>query len=105
YSVIHHFMKDEYVGEFFRQVYRLLKPGGAALIADIPDKAQSNKPHQESGFVSKLRLFVSRKISRWYNQDEVVNLARSAGLEASILNQSDSLPFHDLRFDLLLTRV
>ena len=102
YSVLHYFIGDEYIEEFFQEIKRLLTHDGQALIGDIPDRL-STQFIKGNTWILKFKAWGGRSLSRWYTQDEMMRLADKHDLNGKILPQPESLPFASFRFDLLLT--
>jgi len=103
YSVLQYFMKDDYILSFFKEIRRLLRPGGKALIADIPDQEKFNVSKMKGRF-NWLRIMVSRNACRWFSKEQILNFCREAGLQGTILSQPETLVSHEFRFDLLVQR-
>ena len=103
YSVIQYFMDNAYLAGFFKEIHRLLKPGGRALIADIPDKSKFSM-EQASRKSNWFPILLSRSTCRWFRKEEILKYCREAGLHGEILAQPESLVSHEFRFDLLAVK-
>ena len=108
-SVVQCFPSKMYWREFLSEVKRLLKPGGVALISDIPEKGKMDFDLMSRyGLVKKLYMVpitigVGLAIQRRYTRAEVVQNAAEAQLVARIIPQPKSLPYSASRFDVLLS--
>jgi cyclopropane fatty-acyl-phospholipid synthase-like methyltransferase len=109
YSVIIHFPYKSYWRLFLGEVKRLLKPGGVALIGDIPNKGTFDfDTMKRYNVIRKIYMFpitigIDLILQARYTRAEVVADAKAVGLNVEFLKQPPGLPFYASRFDILLT--
>lgn len=90
-----------------QQIFKHLKPGGKALIGDIPDKQRFSSYYIDSK--SRIRYYLNKLIKKnnmgrfWY-PDYLKKLAENNGFQAQILSQDPGLPNSHYRFDIILIK-
>lgn len=117
YSVLHYIYVDSNIFDFTDAIMLALKPGGAALIGDIPNISKRKrfftsetgvKFHQNFMKTTERPSVNHLQIEREHIDDAVlkamVSRAHNAGYNAYILPQGKNLPMQNRRDDLIIRR-
>lgn len=117
YSVIHYIFVEMNIFEFVDAILEILKPGGIALIGDIPNISKRkrffssnngkeyHKEFTKTDSDPTLKYFnIERKKIDDSVLDGIVQRARAAGYNAYVLPQAPNLPMSNRRDDLLIQR-
>lgn len=117
YSVLHYIYVDSNIFDFTDAIMMALKPGGVALIGDIPNISKRKrffnsetgvKFHQNFMKTTERPTVNHLQIEREHIDDAVlkamVSRAHNAGYDAYILPQGKSLPMQNRRDDLIIRR-
>lgn len=117
YSVLHYVVIDTSLLKFLDSALQLLDHGGQFLIGDIPNTSQRNRFFSSPAGVKFHQEFTQSKTQPpvQFNQvhpsqiDDstvffILQRARASGFQAYILPQSDQLPMHNRREDILIVR-
>lgn len=117
YSVLHYILLDTNIFNFIDSLILSLKPGGIALIGDIPNISKRKRFFSSETGVQFHKEFMKTTqapkveflgVEKNKIDDAVLNAlvdrARAAGCDAYILPQSKFLPMHNRRDDLILMR-
>lgn len=117
YSVLHYIIVDTNLFDFLDNVIHLLKPGGTALIGDIPNISKRKRFFMSDNGKAFHKSFMQT------DQDPVVDFfkvefqqiddailagmiqrAQASGCDAYLLPQAKDLPMHNRRDDLLIKK-
>jgi ubiquinone/menaquinone biosynthesis C-methylase UbiE len=108
YSVLQYLGGVDAVSQAFREVSRVLKPGGKALMAANPDPERRYK-YEEILMKRSDGLAVQRELAilddlLWLSGDVLTTLAQAEGLEAFVTPLSPRIWQHFYMFDLVLKK-
>lgn len=108
YSVIQYLGSKENLVEAFKQIERVLRKGGKALIAANPDPSRRafyeslvRKNHEQEAADKEINLC---KGLLWVPQDELIDLAGSIGLSAKVEPIDHHIYQHFYMFNLVVTK-
>jgi cyclopropane fatty-acyl-phospholipid synthase-like methyltransferase len=93
--------------QVLRSIYQHLKPGGYALLGDIPHAEKEFLYYGSLYGLMKARLQTltgHNTMGRFWNPKTLCTIARLTGFTAQVLSEPVHLPYAHYRFDLLLTR-
>lgn len=117
YSVLHYIFIDANIFDFVDAVISLLKPGGSALIGDIPNISKrkrffssttGKKFHKQFMKTTDDPIVDFFKIEFNQIDDSVlagmIQRAQALGCDAYLIPQANNLPMHNRRDDLLIRK-
>lgn len=98
YSVIHYLDSFAAFERMLQNVFQMLKPGGRALIGDIP-LTELQVSHDNTWMTRVMsRVYVS------YSEKGILEASRRHGFVAEMVGQPANFLFSDIRRDLVLTK-
>ena len=106
-SVVHYFSSEKDLELMLLEFNRLLKPGGKALISDIPEIGMDLYPTATPpGWFKKVLLkIVYPTIHTRYSKTEVLSLVEKCSLEGKVVDQPDTLLHSGSRFDVVIDKM
>lgn len=117
YSVLHYIIVDTNLFDFLDNVIHLLKPGGTALIGDIPNISKRKRFFNSDNGKSFHKNFIHTdqdpivdflKVEFQQIDDAIlagmIQRAQASGCDAYLLPQAKELPMHNRRDDLLIKK-
>lgn len=98
YSVVHYLDSFDVFEDLLQTIYDVLKPGGVAIIGDIPifDMEEGSRAQAAVGLMK--HLYVS------YTESNLLKAGEAVGFDVRLLSQASELPFFESRKDLLLIK-
>lgn len=117
YSVLHHVMLEQNPFQFLDAAVSLLAVGGKLLVGDIPNSSKRERFFSSENGIKFHKQFIQTdtnpEVSPFTLKADTIDDGiligamqryRNAGFEAYILPQPETLPMHNRREDLLITR-
>lgn len=108
YSVLQYLAGEDAVAAAFRELARVLAPGGMAVLAGNPDPARRKlvedeiRANNDEAFAQKSIDLLAKTL--WLSAEKLVELAQSAGLAARPVAISPRIQQHTYMFDLVVTK-
>lgn len=107
YFSFQYFTDTKAAAQVLRGIYKHLKPGGCALLGDIPHAEKERLYYGSFYGLMKARmktLLGNNTMGRFWHPQVLCDLARQIGFTAQAQPEPAHLPYAHYRFDLLLTR-
>jgi len=107
YFSFQYFVRNRDAENVLKGIFEHLKPGGWALLGDIPNAEKEHNYYQNiSGLVrARCQSLLGRNpMGRFWNPQSLSTLAERIGFMTRDLPEPTHLPYAHYRFDLLLTR-
>ncbi len=107
YFSFQYFTNTKAARQVLQGIYQHLKPGGRALLGDIPNAEKESVYYGSFYGLMKARLQTllgNNTMGRFWHPKTLCTLAQQIGFTAQALPEPSHLPYAHYRFDLLLTR-
>lgn len=107
YFSFQYFTDTKAAKQVLQGIYQHLKPGGRALLGDIPNAEKERLYYVSFYGLLKVRLQTllgNNTMGRFWHPKTLCTLAQQIGFTAQALPEPAHLPYAHYRFDLLLTR-